>query len=319
MTGLVMAPEEIASIVTAFALVMGGVWAGVQFRAARRSSRAEWIVSLHRNFYLDPPLASDRRSVEDSYDERIKPQVQIWLARANASDEPSFREADAEKSLDSVLNFLELISYLEQRGELTNRDVTALFDYWIRWVGGTERPELRLYLEVFGYEGVCRLVNEARASSGSRRHVGSGPLESPLAVAVYGSLVPGSSYWANFVQFACDNGVEDVEERVRVEGAGWIDGSLHDLGLYPGVTAGGGRTTVTILALPDAALLQVMDAYEASAPSSGQGPMYEREFWRVHLPDGSQGAWVYVYRGPIPADSHVVSGDWEAHVASRPA
>lgn len=78
-----------------------------------------------------------------------------------------------------------------------------------------------------------------------------------------------------------------------VVGPGTVPGALYDLGEYPGLvdTADGGRVPGLVVALPDAAALARLDAYEGVDDG-----LYTRREMLVALVDGGAcPAWVYVY------------------------
>lgn len=310
-----LSAQDLAALATAGAIIVGGAWAAFEYRGARRSASAQWVASLYRDFYLDSRLARERRRVEDLYPSEIRPQVQQWIVGTRDTVEPRPWEAEGEQSLDVVLNFLELVAYLEQRGELSKDDIDSLFDYWVKWVGSSSRPELRLYLSLFGYEGLCRLVERTLPSAGKASVPGQ--LEDASLLAVYGSLVPGGRTWDDFVAFAREHGQADIASRLDVVGTGTVTGTLHDLGSYPGIVRGRDSVRVTLIRVAHSADLALLDEYEEFDPASPQISEYVREFWPVDVEGGAIGAWVYVYRYPIPADSVVDHGDWEAHLVSR--
>ena len=136
-------------------------------------------------------------------------------------------------------------------------------------------------------------------------------------LAVYGSLVPGGRTWNDFIAFARERGQADIESRLEVVGSGTVTGTLHDLGSYPGIVRGRDPVRVTVIRVADSDDLALLDEYEEFDPSSPQTSEYVREFWPVDVDGGAIGAWVYVYRYPIPANSVVDHGDWEAHLVSR--
>jgi len=139
----------------------------------------------------------------------------------------------------------------------------------------------------------------------------------PTLLAVYGSLVPGGRTWNSFVEFAQTKGAPDIATRMPVVCTGTVQGTLHDLGDYPGMVRGRETVKVTIIRIEDAGDLALLDEYEEFDPASPLTSEYVREFWPVDVGGGSIGAWVYVYQYPIPENRVVEHGDWEAHLVSR--
>lgn len=321
--------EPFATVAGVVALIVGGAWAGFQYTRARRSANAQWLTSLYRDFYIDSRIARARTRLEDEYDDLFRPVVQDWVSGRRSARQARRWDREVEQDLDLLLNFLEMLSRLERSGEFPEGDLLSLFEYWLsEVVGSQDRPELRLYVQAFGYEGLCELIGRATArragSSPTLRRRQSGgslvtPLEDPLRVAVYGSLVPGSLTWASFERFAAEREQLDIGSRMIVEGSCTIVGTLVDLGEFPGLQAGDGHIRATLLRLLDEEMLALFDAYEELATDRPVG--YYRDFVPVTRVAGSEdshrGAWAYFWRGPVDADRIVASGDWEAHLRSR--
>lgn len=314
--------EPLATLAGVAAIFVGGAWAAFQYRKARTSANAQWLVSLYRDFYVESRLARARMRIEDRYDTDFLPLVQDWISGRRQQRQASQWHLEIEQDLDLVLNFLEMLSYLEQSKEIPSKDVLALFEYWLTEViGSPSRPELRLYIQAFGYERLHRLILEAMVATGqvgSRAATEVATLEDPLRVAVYGSLVPGSATWSHFEEFARERGVDDIGRRIRVVGQAEIQGTLVDLGRYPGLQRGPGLTKATIISLDSSDTLHLLDDYEEVKP--GPGPGYYRDFVTVRgcaSAGGGIGAWVYLWRGAVPEDRRVPGGDWDAHLSTR--
>jgi gamma-glutamylcyclotransferase (GGCT)/AIG2-like uncharacterized protein YtfP len=82
-------------------------------------------------------------------------------------------------------------------------------------------------------------------------------------------------------------------------GRGDVDGTLIDLGEYPGLVLGrGGRARGEVWALHDDALLARLDAYEGIGPDAEVAEAFERTRVLVRLDDGSSlSAWAYAWIG----------------------
>lgn len=314
--------QPLATVVGVLAILVGGAWAAFQYRKARTSANAQWLVSLYRDFYIESRLARARMRIEDRYADDFAPLIQDWASGRRQLREAPRWQLEIEQDLDLVLNFLEMLSHLEHNKEIPSKDLLALFEYWLTEViGSPDRPELRLYIQTFGYEGLHRLILDATRN---QRHVDGRsnshlvPLEDPLRVAVYGSLVPGSATWTDFEDFARGRGIADIGRHIRVVGETTIPGTLVDLGRYPGLQPGPGRTKGKVITLDSAETLDLLDAYEEVRLGSGSG--YYRNFLPIGgagTPGGGRGAWVYLWRGEVPASRQVHSGDWDLHLATR--
>ncbi len=79
--------------------------------------RARWLASLYSKFYEAPDLKRIRKCLDE-----------------NTPNAPTVQELVREEDADftDYLNFFEFMAYLEARRQLSRRDVTALFDYYLR-------------------------------------------------------------------------------------------------------------------------------------------------------------------------------------------
>jgi gamma-glutamylcyclotransferase (GGCT)/AIG2-like uncharacterized protein YtfP len=82
-------------------------------------------------------------------------------------------------------------------------------------------------------------------------------------------------------------------------GRGVVDGSVVDLGEYPGlVLERPGTTAGELWELHDASLMARLDAYEGIGPDAEVQESYERVRVDVTLADGrTRSAWTYAWRG----------------------
>lgn len=90
-------------------------------------------------------------------------------------------------------------------------------------------------------------------------------------------------------------------QRLTMFGPATIRGTLHDLGLYPGLTLPGDQWIQgTLFALPqDPAVLEALDAYEGFEPGAPATSLFLRTEQHVILPDDSrQRCWIYLYNQP---------------------
>jgi gamma-glutamylcyclotransferase (GGCT)/AIG2-like uncharacterized protein YtfP len=123
---------------------------------------------------------------------------------------------------------------------------------------------------------------------------------------VYGTLRP-------FVDIPMARWLRRVARHV---GMARTRGRLYDLGRYPGL-----RTSLCkhewvvgdLYAVARPLIYRVLDRYEGGV-TPGR-PSFARERCTVWLPRRwRRAAWVYVYRGPVSARSHIPSGDYQRYV-----
>lgn len=117
--------ERISSLLAA-AAVIGAV--RIYYRKSALD-RATWLSTLYTKFYEAPDLKRIRKILDESPPDA--PAVEE-LARCEDPD------------LTDYLNFFEFMAYLEQRGELSRRDVEALFDYYLRLL--SKHKDVRRYV-----------------------------------------------------------------------------------------------------------------------------------------------------------------------------
>jgi gamma-glutamylcyclotransferase (GGCT)/AIG2-like uncharacterized protein YtfP len=95
--------------------------------------------------------------------------------------------------------------------------------------------------------------------------------------------------------------------RLTPHGPATIRGHLYDLGEYPGVVLDPMAPPIPghLFAVPDAATLAALDAYEDYRPASPAGSLFLRVETTAAMPDGSQHpCWVYVYNREGPGSTY---------------
>lgn len=120
-------------------------------------------------------------------------------------------------------------------------------------------------------------------------------------IFVYGLLMPG------------ERGFDELNlvERSQRLGHERVNGTLYDLGDYPGLILGGtGLVHGECLRSSDQALLADLDAYELYDANNLEASEFLRT--RIALLGSGQLVWIYVYLRPLGACSVIASGDWRA-------
>jgi len=156
------------------------------------------------------------------------------------------------------------------------------------------------YLDVVrrGYEdhGLATLPLEIAAAGRSP----AGPI---AGVFVYGTLLRGEERHPALLRHAATGGE-----------AAATDGTLLDLGPYPGLIVDGPKGSVAgeLYSAPDPdALFAELDAIETFRGFCAPGSLYRRAIVRVRsVESGSMLAWTYVYAGPRNGSRVIASGDW---------
>jgi hypothetical protein len=112
--------------------LMAAVAATVVVLTYHRNSvveRARWLSSLYTKFYEAPDLKRIRTALDEASPNAAPVQD---LVRTEDSD------------FTDYLNFFEFVAYLKARGQLSKRDVAALFDYYLRLL--SKHEDVRKYI-----------------------------------------------------------------------------------------------------------------------------------------------------------------------------
>ena len=121
----------------------------------------------------------------------------------------------------------------------------------------------------------------------------------------YGTLQPGLG----------PGEIGDLIRDLLVVGKGSVQGTLYDLGSYPGArldTISSHRIWGTVFCLPTGIdLLSRLDAYEEYYPESPHASQFIRKLCTAQLTDGrTLECWIYEYNGHPDATSILESGTW---------
>lgn len=111
-----------------------------------------------------------------------------------------------------------------------------------------------------------------------------------------------------------------IDNKLRYMGRGSIQGSLFDLGLYPGaVPAPEGFVWGEVYEITDeATVLAALDDIEGYRHDDSDRSLYRRLKAEVALPDGGHAmAWVYFYNAPLGRAPRIASGDYLEHTRMR--
>jgi hypothetical protein len=111
--------KDWVDIIYKAAVAIGVIIAALNYRNQTKTKRAEWLRTLFEKFYENENYKEIRKWIES--DE--------ICTKINLTD-VTISEAD-EKFTD-YLNFFEFIATLESEGQLKEKDVRNLFDYYLR-------------------------------------------------------------------------------------------------------------------------------------------------------------------------------------------
>jgi hypothetical protein len=105
--------------------------------------RASWLSNLYSKFYEAADLKRIRNILDESTPDA--PKVQEMVER----EDPDFTD---------YLNFFEFMAYLECRGQLSKKDVSALFDYYLRVLSKHKRVREYILDTTKGYGYLKKLL-----------------------------------------------------------------------------------------------------------------------------------------------------------------
>jgi gamma-glutamylcyclotransferase (GGCT)/AIG2-like uncharacterized protein YtfP len=101
--------------------------------------------------------------------------------------------------------------------------------------------------------------------------------------------------------------------RLKLVGPATVEGTLYDLGTYPGMLfAGAGRVSGEVFEVPDDnAFWHALDDYEGFDPLQPEKGLFRREACSARMNDGGEVACdIYVYNGTPSESQRVGSGRW---------
>lgn len=110
-----------------------------------------------------------------------------------------------------------------------------------------------------------------------------------------------------------------ARHRASSDGAASVEGTLLDLGEYPGLVVGGTKTRAAgelYSAADPSSLFAELDPIETFHGFGAPGSLYRRAIVRAFCPDGAATlAWTYVYNGRTDGLRAIASGDWTLRVS----
>ena len=131
------------------------------YHRSQRQRRAEWLDSLYVRFYEQPPYKRMRRLLDYG--------TQPDLTQLCTAVESGI-ETDACEELVNYLNFFEFLGSLKALGQISDREMDMLFEYYIRQLN--DHPFVVTFVEAHGFENLAALLR-ARRNAVARQGVDS--------------------------------------------------------------------------------------------------------------------------------------------------
>ncbi len=150
----------IGQMLLGVAAVVGGGRALYIYNQSRRHEAATWLHGIYRDFYLTESFTNIRQVLEYRYAQTaplLRRRIEDPTAPTNPEEEQLLGE------LDMLLNYFELVLYLEDRRRFPKKDRQAMFDYWLDLMSEHHLGELRQYVARFKFRRVARAL-EASSS-----------------------------------------------------------------------------------------------------------------------------------------------------------
>ncbi|HWC73032.1 MAG TPA: hypothetical protein VG454_03770 [Gemmatimonadales bacterium] len=140
-----------AEIATKVAAATAVLLAYLQYRRSVRTRRAEWLSSLHEKFF-ESGRYEEIRQVLDYSDEPS------YVALESAVRQGTFNPLANE--LYRYLNFFELLASLRRLGQISDKEILALFEYDLRMI--TRHGFIIDALAPQGFERLPELLRSTR-------------------------------------------------------------------------------------------------------------------------------------------------------------
>jgi hypothetical protein len=140
----------IAQSVLSVAVIVGGVWSAYTYSRSKRQNSAQWSVEFFDKFFRDPDLVAARKLYEHGYWQRSISDLCALRITARRVDLTNAQQ-ELLYQLDLVLNFLENLLFLEEAGQIPQRDRDVLFRSTFAILKYPSRAALRRYLARVGY------------------------------------------------------------------------------------------------------------------------------------------------------------------------
>jgi gamma-glutamylcyclotransferase (GGCT)/AIG2-like uncharacterized protein YtfP len=291
--------EPAVKVATAVGALVGGIWALVIYRRGKRREAAQWMHDIFQRFQLGSEFDRAKLIFDFQYSDLVEPIHAALVAGGNAALDPSKR-GDSQH-VDRLLNYLEHLVYLADNGHAKWSDCMAYFQYWLDLLSDPERGALRRYLVRFGYEGLARV---ARASPDD-------------FLLLYGSLGRGEAMHNKL-------GLNKALQRVGVRE---IQGTLYDLGDFPGLVLGSGVVVAELFKILDLSVFSRLDEFEEYDHTNPETSLYRRTTiqllrYRGRIASKLYGhpmidPWIYVYNQPVDDKRKIEEPSWQEYKRKR--
>jgi hypothetical protein len=137
------------------AAVLGGGRALYIYSQSRKHDAATWLQAIYRDFYLAENFTGIRRVLEYHYADAAP----LLVRRIDKPTAPTtLEEEQLLDDLDMLLNYFELVLYLEDKHRFPKKDRQAMLDYWLDLMSKPHLEELRQYIKHFRFRRVAHAL-----------------------------------------------------------------------------------------------------------------------------------------------------------------
>jgi len=151
------------TIVLAVAAIVTGVLAIREYRSRTQAEKVKWLFELFEKFYEGDNYKAIRKRIDyDNLDDIRKAMRQESIGNPPLSD----TQKVVLDEFTEYLNFFEMIAYLKQEKQLTQHDIEAMFQYYLRRLLQVDKDSrIRGYIKEQGFENLDRLLVECAKES----------------------------------------------------------------------------------------------------------------------------------------------------------
>lgn len=126
----------------------GVMIAAFSYRHQTRTRRAEWMKILFEKFYETETFKEVRQWIESGeIEKKIKPGLKV---------------SGADEKLADYLNFFEFVAVLKSDSQLKFRDISNMFDYYLRKLKNSEAVMNWIQDESYGFEKLRNLLDNMK-------------------------------------------------------------------------------------------------------------------------------------------------------------
>ncbi len=266
--------QAFAYMIIAGAAVVTGFWALFNYFASRRSRASDSINGLFHDFYLDDRLRRLKVALEYGFSSDGGAEFG-FLTQAGPLLEQRIWDRDVPLSssavrllgdLDTLLNYFEMVLYLEQHHRIGRKDSLALFEYWFQLLRDPNHAPLRRYIAHFGFERVAKRIGADNIDR----------------VMLYGSLK----------RYSGEQERLGISPWLHFEGECTAQGRLFSLGEYPGLLL----DPLDGLAVPgelyriekkkEELVFGALDRFERFSPFRRETSLYQRRHTELYASPG---------------------------------